>query len=701
MIDLSGRWRARVSDRDLAKTFAAPDFDDHDWPHVSVPHHWRNEPEFATSDGPLLYRRHFTCEPLAPGQRRFLELDGIFYYGDVWLDGDYLGATEGYFFRHAFEVTNAVRDGDAHVLGIEVACPPQTDRTAKRTITGVFGQSVMLDPEFNPGGIWRPVRVVDCGEVRLAILRVLCTEASGERGRLACRMQLDAGDSARDAQLYAVVRGPEGVTLLDTRRDLTLAAGENRLEWTLVVDEPPRWWPRALGEQPMCTLQLRVEVDGGVSDERTVRAAFRDVRFDDWRISINSERLFLKGANLEPQRMALADVDEPLVRRDIELALAANLDFLRVHAHVAPPSLYDAADEAGLLLWQDLPMEWGYARGVRRQAVRQAGAMVDMLAHHPSVFLWCAHDGPYAFDAEPGELPKRGRLLKLMATATMPTWTKAVLDRSVARAMVRRDGTRPVSRHSGVLPGAGDMGTDAHSWFGWYHGTMAGMARALRVVPRAGRFVSKFGAQSVPDGAEWMDPDRWPDLDWDELARRHGMQREVLAARVPPSDAKSFDEWREETQAYQAALVQLHVEDLRRCKYAPTGGFAVYAFADSHPAVSWSILDHERVPKRAYASLRDACRPVLPMVDPRSGNVHVVNDLRHDLPNAVVEVTVDGRVRRWQGDVPADAITFVGRVQLGDAVDVEATLEHAAVGRVVNRSPLLVLEAGRDAGKRG
>ena len=84
------------------------------------------------------------------------------------------------------------------------------------------------------------------------------------------------------------------------------------------------------------------------------------------------------------------------------------------------------------------------------------------------------------------------------------------------------------------------------------------------------------------------------------------------------------------------------------------------------------------------------------MVDPRSGYVHVVSDIRRELQDAVVEVTVDGRVRRWQGDVPADAIIYIGRVQLGDAVDVEATLEHSAVGRVVNRYPLLVLEAGRN-----
>ena len=34
--------------------------------------------------------------------------------------------------------------------------------------------------------------------------------------------------------------------------------------------------------------------------------------------------------------------------------------------------LVEAADAHGMLLWQDLPLQWGYARGTRKQAVRQA-----------------------------------------------------------------------------------------------------------------------------------------------------------------------------------------------------------------------------------------------------------------------------------------------------------------------------------------
>ena len=255
--------------------------------------------------------------------------------------------------------------------------------------------------------------------------------------------------------------------------------------------------------------------------------------------------------------------------------------------------------------------------------------MVDLLGHHPSVFLWCAHNAPFAADREPGEPWSRGALLKLAATRALPTWNKEVLDRSVARAIGRRDRTRPVVRHSGVLPGIAEPGTDAHLYFGWYHGDLGGLAANVRRWPRLGRFVSEFGAQAVPETAEWMEPERWPDLDWDDLAappraatRRlraaHAARRREVVRRVA----------RRMTQAYQAALLQLQIEDLRRLQVRADRRLRQFSLADPLPAVSWSVLDHERVPKRGYFAVRDACRPILPMVEPRAGLVHVVNDTR-------------------------------------------------------------------------
>src|SRR5438067_11846430 len=104
-MDLSGSWRAVEADEDLRRMFPDPYLDERDWETIRVPSHWRSHTAFAASDGPLLFRCHFET-PAAPadatavgaddaGRRHWLVLDGLFYQGDVWLDGSYVGDTEG------------------------------------------------------------------------------------------------------------------------------------------------------------------------------------------------------------------------------------------------------------------------------------------------------------------------------------------------------------------------------------------------------------------------------------------------------------------------------------------------------------------------------------------------------------------------------------------------------------------------------
>ena len=411
-VDLSGRWRAHVDDGDLARRFVEPDFRDGDWPLVDVPGHWRHAPLFADTDGPVLYRRTIEPAPLAAGHRRFLSFDGIFYFGDVWLDGHYLGATEGYFFPHSFEITRHA-GSEPNVVAVEVANPRQTDRTAKRTITGVFSHWDNLDPDWNPGGIWRPVRVRDTGPVRISWLRVLCTEATDARGQLRLDVTLDPGETPPEAPISLVthVVDQSGARLAEVVTPVDLTRRGTTLQVPITVDQPPLWWPWRHGAQPRVHVEVRVEVDGVRSDHRRLTTAFRSVAVRDWRWSVNGEPIFVMGANHGPTRMALAEATREELARDVELAKLANLDLLRVHAHVTRPEFYDAADAAGLLLWQDFPLQWGYSRGTRKQAARQARKMVDRLGHHPSIGIWCAHNEPLAVDFQPGEpmTPRRDR----------------------------------------------------------------------------------------------------------------------------------------------------------------------------------------------------------------------------------------------------------------------------------------------------
>ncbi len=619
-LSLDGTWEACVADDGIRRTWLeAGARSGGIWVTADVPGHWRSAEGLATTDGPVLYRRSFELPEANGAERWWLELDGVFYQGDVWLDAAYVGDTEGYFFPHTFEVTDLIRKGTDHTLGIEVTCTPPADRSAKRSITGIFQHWDCFDPDWNPGGVWRSVRLRPSGPVAIGRLRVLCIEASDERAVLELSAELDSS-------IAAPVKLRTTVGDTDHEWQQPVAAGENKVRWRVTIDKPSLWWPHALGSQPLHEVTVAVMAAGlpAPSDERHLITGLRSVRLRNWICEINGERIFLKGTNLAPARMALGEATAAEIAHDIHLAKDAGLDLVRVHGHVSRAELYATADEAGMLVWQDFPLQWGYHRSIRAEAARQASRAVDVLGHHPSVALWCCHNEPFALALEPGtplEPAKTAR--KFLAAQELPSWNKTVIDRGVKRAFRNADPTRPVISHSGVLPHPPRFdGTDSHLYFGWYHGHERDLPALAQAWPRLVRFVSEFGAQAVPITDDFIEPARWPDLDWERLARTHGLQRKQFDRYVPPTAFESFEAWRRASQDYQATVIKHHIETLRRLKYRPTGGFAQFLLGDAHPAISWSVLDHRRVPKAGWDALVDACRPVIIVADRPPPQLH-------------------------------------------------------------------------------
>lgn len=701
-MELSGIWKARLADDDVRRDGVGLDLDESSWDDVAVPGHWRSSEAFSDSDGPLLYRTRFRLDTPDSGRRRWVTLDGVMYQADVWLDGAYLGDPEGYFFPHTYDITALSRLADDHVLAVEVACASQAGRTSKRVLTGTLQSGDFVDPERNPGGIWAGVRVHETGPVRIDRLRVLCRDANEVRAHLRLHARLDC-DVTRTCRVRTIVDGR-----VAGERTMALAKGTNEVDWDIDVDAPRLWWPWSIGAQELTDVRVEIAVDGVTSDERQVRTGLREVAMSDWVISVNGEPLFAKGANLAPTRDLLAEASAREVRRDIELARELGLDLVRVNGHVARPELYDAADELGVLVWQDLPLQWGYARTVRKEAVRQARELVDLLGHHPSIVTWCGHSEPDG--AADRKTAAATSVVRRILQQQVPTWNRTILDPWIRRSFESADETRPVVTHSGVAPNIPHVeGSDSHLSFGWFHGEARDLEGFAATAPRLVRFVSEFGTCSVPDSDAFLEPERWPDLDWDRLAEHHGLDLATLSRHVPPHGYGSFEAWREATQRYQASVLRHHIETLRRLKYRPTGGFCFMALADSRPAVGWGVLDHERHPKAAFGQVVEACRPVIVVSDRLPGSVtagdalaldvHVVSDLRVALDGVTCRATLswEGGAHEWawSGDIAADCCARIGTVQfvVPDApgeLTLDLVLDHGEAV-VTNRTSTRIL----------
>jgi len=672
-VPVLSNWRAARSTEELQRSFSDPDFDDSTWLPIDVPSHWQTQAGFEDFDGTLLYRADLRVPALHEDQRRWLRLDGVCYTGDIFLDGAYVGQTEGYFTHHRFDVTDLTAKSGNYVLAIEVGAPRNTPGEPKRTITGWFTEAPGTPPGWNPAGIWRPVSIVDTGPIAMRHFRATCLAADERSAELVLRAVLFANDTA-DIDLVTEVAGTTDVS---THR---VSHGENQVEWYISVPLPELWWPHERGEQPLYPLSVQARLPNGtITDRKYRRVGFRTTSMRDFILRVNGERVFARGINVGPIELDLASASVDEMRDELLAIRDAGFNFVRCRSHVSRLEFYDLCDELGLLVWQDFPMVGGYARGITERAQAQAREMVDFLSHHPSIVAWGAHVRPHTDDVRTTSAPDLRR-------QQMPSWNRSVLDRAVSRSMRNDDPSRRTIAHSDVAPHVPHLrGSDLSQYFGWFDRPASELAEYAAALPRFVRFVSDMGAQALPEHIE---------QDLDDLLAVAGAEVDALHAVVPASDYPDAAGWVHSTRNHQADVLKTTIETLRTLKYRPVGGFCAGLWRGVGPGLTRALVDHDGTPRPALEAAQTALQPVLPVLYPpeptlhahhiSSIAVHICNDRDEDLELTVTATITDQRgktTKRWSGQADADDVTYLGEIDVrGGRIGHSATVELVAEG---------------------
>ncbi len=174
--------------------------------------------------------------------------------------------------------------------------------------------------------------------------------------------------------VYLEVTGSDGFHDEGEAR-VRLVGGRASMRFDIV--HPQRWWPAGMGDQPLYSLTARVLNRDDVA-EQTVTFGLASVRHDRPTDDPASELALLIHGKVCRIRSVLA------VDRVNEHALlpAGGETLLLVRDHYGPDVLYDAADRAGILLVQCVPIS---ADGTPEVDVE---AQVNRLATHPSLAGW-------------------------------------------------------------------------------------------------------------------------------------------------------------------------------------------------------------------------------------------------------------------------------------------------------------------------
>jgi beta-mannosidase len=596
--------------------------------------------------GTVWFRRSVSWNGGGVGTRPLLDLDMVDYDAEVFVNGTLVGHHEGYFQAWSVDLSPAWKPG-ANLIALKVSAPslvvdlaqefPVSWPKQQDQVKGIFGYhdtrpgaTTARGQERGTGGILRGIALRASTGVDLLAVKVTPTDVSAASARLLIEAVTNNWGSATvDATLSGVIR-PKNFSdgaALPVSIAFKATPGRATARAEVTIDHPALWWCWDRGKPNLYQLEAKLTATGGAPlDTRAVTFGVRSIARDDqWVVRLNGQRVYFRGTNYIATQW-LSQATRAFYAHDLELMLRANLNAVRVHAHLERPEFYELADELGLLIWQDFPLQWGYTDqpAFQRQAIRQAGDMLERFYDHPSIIVWCMHnESPHAMEWMKKRDPHQNQALD-----------DALL--AVARA---GDPARIAHRDSGT--------GDGHSYFGWYEGRIGDIVRT----PPAESVVTEYGGQALPvletlhsmfdgdalspDSARGREAWRFADFQAKEtFAIAHVKRGANLAAFVAAS------------QLYQANLIKFQTEFLRRRKWAGSTGLYQFMFVDDWPSITWSVVDYHRRPKRGYAALRDAMQPVLPSIayDIHNGAgaiaLWVVNDGAQALTNAQLKWTV-------------------------------------------------------------
>jgi beta-galactosidase len=375
---LNGDWAFRLSPRaDGAADFVDLDFDDAGWDRLPVPSHWQLhgygapaytnvrypfpvDPPFVPDENPTGdYRVAFAVPADWAEGAAVLRFEGVDSCARVWLNGDYVGTFRGSRLPAEFDVGALLRPGVENMLAVRVhqwSSGSYLEDQDMWWLSGIF-RDVTLQ--------LRPLGAIDD----------LFVHADYDHVTGSGRLRVDA-------------LGADDVRVTVPELGIDVAAGES-----VRVERVEAW----SAEVP----RLYEAVVASPGERVLLQVGFRRVAVEDGLLLVNGHRVQLHGVNrheFDPDTGRA--VSEDVMRRDIELMKAHNVNAVRTSHYPPHPRFLDLCDELGLYVIDEcdlethgfFPLAWRHNPSDdpawEAAFVDRMRRMVERDKNHASVLMW-------------------------------------------------------------------------------------------------------------------------------------------------------------------------------------------------------------------------------------------------------------------------------------------------------------------------
>ncbi|RMG68508.1 MAG: glycoside hydrolase family 2 protein [Bacteroidetes bacterium] len=361
------------------------------WQTINLPHTWNQWDATDLVPGyrrdASWYRKELLLSP-EPGRRYLLRFEAANMKAKVFVNGHLAGSHVGGYLGFVVDLTPWLVAG--------------TNTLAIRVDNG-------YDPNLIPsqkadfflyGGITRDLWLDVVSGTYLQELQVWTLEVSARQARTRWEVTLNQVPSSPH-QLRVRLYDPAGAQVAEQwvkKGEQTHWQGE-----LPVLSDPLLWSP----DRPqLYTLEVDLLMEGQVVDRQQRRIGYRWYAFEPHgAFYLNGQRLKLRGTHRHEEHAGYgAAMPDSLHRRDMRLIKEMGANFVRLGHYPQDPSVYDACDSLGIIVWDELPWCRGGMGGEvwQAQTKRLLQEQIRQHRHHPSIFFWSLGNEVYWLPDFPG-----------------------------------------------------------------------------------------------------------------------------------------------------------------------------------------------------------------------------------------------------------------------------------------------------------
>ncbi len=406
---LNGKWKFywQRGLKNQPENFQLTSFDDSHWDEINVPSVWQTQgysvpyyyastfpKAFSRSKGKIpsidhdmqeigFYRKSFTLNENFNGREIFLHFGAAKSALEVYVNGEFVGYSQGSMTPHEFNVTKVLKPGENVITAklYRYSDGSYLEDQDMWWLCGIYREVYLFaEPKLCLRDFYFKTDFDDIYTDSNVTLNMYINNYNNIRGKMTASAKL--------------IDSNNGEILLGTK-ETELSGGNEAVTFAETVKAPEKW----SAETPnLYTLVMTIELDGKIICVKTYKVGFKKVEIKGEKIYYNGMPLMIKGVNRHDFDCDNGwAVPREIYTQDLDIMKQNNINSIRTSHYPDDPYFYDMCNKYGFYVMDECEVE---THGVRRKGVPGSnpvwtGAVVDRMQrmvlrdrNNPCVFMW-------------------------------------------------------------------------------------------------------------------------------------------------------------------------------------------------------------------------------------------------------------------------------------------------------------------------